>query len=422
MKDTIKEVYAYQVLDSRGLPTVACRITTKSGAVGVAQVPSGTSTGKHEAVELRDKNQKHFRGQSVDTAIRNVNFVLSKKVRGLDVSDQKSIDTALLRADGTSNKSKLGANAALAVSLASIHAAADSARLPLYKHLRPKKKYELPLPLFNVVNGGTHANNGLSVQEFKLVPLAASNMHDACEIGSNIFQTMKAKLAKHDESTAVGAEGGFAPRLKNSEAALQFVVASIKSAGYKPGDDVAIALDIAASEFFQKGLYIFEKEKLTSRALSEMYSVWIGKYPIVSLEDPFAEDDWQAWTHFTERHTGHLQIIGDDLLVTNPRRLEHAIERRAVNAVLIKPNQIGTLTETLQVIHMAHEAKLQCVMSHRSGETTDTTISDLAVAFSCSQIKAGSLSRSERLEKYNRLMQIEDELGSRATLSNPFKK
>jgi enolase len=421
MKDAIQQIYAYQVLDSRGLPTVACRVTTKSGASGVAQVPSGTSTGKHEAVELRDNNPKHFRGQGVDRAIRNVNKILAKKVVGLDVADQKKIDAILLRSDPTSNKSKIGANALLAVSLASIHAAANSANTPLYKHLRPKKKYELPLPLFNVINGGAHANNGLSVQEFKLVPLSAKNMHEACEIGSNIFQTMKAKLARHGESTGVGAEGGFAPRLQNSEAALQLIISSIKSAGYRPGDDVAIALDVAASEFYKKGTYVFDTAKLTAKALSELYSVWIGKYLIVSIEDPFAQDDWNAWTQFTERHAGHLQIIGDDLLVTNPRRVEHAIERRAVNAVLIKPNQIGTLAETLQVIHMAHEAKLQCVMSHRSGETTDTTISDLAVAFSCSQIKAGSLSRSERLEKYNRLMKIEDELGSRATLSNPKK-
>jgi enolase len=415
--DKIKKVSAYEVLDSRGFPTVACVVTTRNHHEGKAMVPSGASTGVHEALELRDNNSKRYNGKGVLGAISNIENKIAAKVKNLVVSSQRKVDETMLRLDGTKNKSKLGANAMLGVSLAVAQANALSQHAPLYESLNPSKKYILPLPLFNVINGGAHADSGLSVQEFKIIPVGATTFKKALEMGCEVFQALKQDIANKGMSVAVGDEGGFAPKIGTSENALRLIVKAIKDAGYKLEKDFAIGLDVAASEFYKNGVYHFEGKKCTSDQLARMYESWIKRFPIVSIEDPFEQDDWDAWKKFTLKNGMNLQIIGDDLTVTNPKRLRRAIFEQACNALIIKPNQIGTLTETIEVIQMAQAAGFGTIMSHRSGETIDTAISDIAVAFGTGQIKAGSLSRGERLCKYNRILEIERELGPKAKLA-----
>lgn len=417
MSDAIKKITAFEVLDSRGNPTIRCEVETKNGHKGVAQVPSGASTGAHEAVELRDGNTKRYNGMGVLKAISNIEHKIAPALRSVTVSAQKKIDDTMLKLDGTKNKSTLGANAMLAVSLACANARALSEHRPLYTSLYEKDKYELPVPLFNIINGGAHADSGLSVQEFKIIPLSARKFSQALQAGSEVFHALKKYLSEHGFSVAVGDEGGFAPKIGNSENALKAIVKAIEKAGYRPGRDIAIGLDVAASEFYRNNHYYFEGHKYSSDKLSRVYERWIKKFPIVSIEDPFDQDDWDAWKKFTLRHGTHLQVMGDDLTVTNPDRLRRAIFEQACNALIIKPNQIGTLSETIEVIRMAQVAGFGTVVSHRSGETTDTSISDIAVAFTTKQIKAGSLSRGERTCKYNRILEIERELGPRAKLA-----
>lgn len=422
MSYEIAHVHAFEVLDSRGNPTVACEVQTKDGAKGIAMVPSGASTGTHEALELRDGDESRYMGKGVLSACKNVNEVIAPKIKGIDVRDQAEVDEIMIRLDGTPNKSELGANAILSVSLAVSHAAANASGLPLYRQLQDRDEYELPMTLFNIVNGGAHAVNDLDVQEFKIVPVGANTLHEAVRIGAEIFHTLKKRFSEKGLSVGVGDEGGFAPELKSSEEALQEIIEATKEAGYEPSKDVAIALDVAASEFYKNGMYHFEGKILEPQELTALYEEWIKKYPIISLEDPFDQDAWSEWSSFTEALGDQVQIVGDDLLVTNKKRLDEAIASKACNAVLIKPNQVGTLIETIEVIETAKKSGLHTEMSHRSGETSDTTIADLAVAYETGQIKTGSLSRGERTAKYNRLIMIENELGKNCYLAAPYKK
>ncbi|MGC1679105.1 MAG: phosphopyruvate hydratase, partial [Candidatus Binataceae bacterium] len=412
----ISEIKAREILDSRGNPTIEVDVRLEGGAFGRAAVPSGASTGVHEALELRDGDQRRFSGKGVLKAIANVNTTIAAKLNGADAGDQQAVDEALIALDGTPNKSKLGANAILGVSLASAHAAAAARGLPLYRHLNPDA-HILPVPMMNVLNGGAHADSSVDMQEFMIVPQGAPTFAEAIRAGAEVFHALAAVLKKAGHSTNVGDEGGFAPSLKNNQEPIEMILQAITNAGYKPGAEVALALDPASSEFFDDGKYVFARSDKSSRdaaAMVQFYGGWLAKYPIVSLEDPLAEDDWAGWQLLTRELGAKVQIVGDDIFVTNRERLARGIKEKTANSILIKLNQIGTLTETLATIAMAREAGFTCVISHRSGETEDTTIADLAVATGAGQIKTGSLSRSERNAKYNRLLRIAEELGARA--------
>jgi enolase len=412
----IKHIHGYQVLDSRGNPTVATRVILKSGATGFAMVPSGASTGSREAVELRDNDPMHFLGKGVTQAVASVNGEIAKKLKGFDANDQAGLDQTLITLDGTDNKGRLGANALLGVSLAAARAAAADAEQSLYAFLAGGGAPELPVPMMNVINGGAHANNNVDIQEFMLVPAGFERFSEALRCGAEIFQHLKKLLDGHGLSTTVGDEGGFAPDLASNAAALDTLLEAIERAGYKPGENVWLAVDAAANEFHDDGQYRLASEDASYDAAGfvDYLAGLVDNYPILSLEDGMAEDDWDGWALLTQRLGGKVQLVGDDLFVTNTRILQRGIDEGIANAILIKPNQIGTLTETLQAIDLAARADYAAVISHRSGETEDTTIADLAVATSATQIKTGSLSRSDRVAKYNRLLAIEAELGARA--------
>ena len=410
---TIIEVHAREILDSRGNPTVEADVVLSSGAQGRAAVPSGASTGEHEAVELRDGDPKRYGGKGVAEAVRNVNDVLGPRLEGMAATDQIAVDAEMMDADGTPNKSKLGANAILAVSLAVARAAAQDCGLPLYRYLRGPMARVMPVPMMNILNGGAHASNNVDAQEFMVVPVGADNFADALRTGVEVFHALKKVLTKMGLSTAVGDEGGFAPMLPSNEAALDVVMQAIQAAGYQPGTDVAIAVDVAASELLKNGEYVFKKgdgSARTAAAMVDLYESWVQKYPIVSIEDGLAEDDWEGWHLMTDRLGERVQLVGDDIFVTNVDRLGRGIEEGVANAILVKVNQIGTLTETLQCIELARGSAYGVVISHRSGETEDTFIADLAVATGAGQIKTGSASRTDRTAKYNQLLRISEEL------------
>ena len=411
---TIKNVFAREILDSRGQPTVEVEVETSDGHRARAAVPSGASTGAHEAHEMRDGDKKRYAGKGVLKAIQNVNEILGPAVKGQSLDDWMAIDKILIDKDGSPNKSKLGANAVLGVSLAAAKAAALSEKQDLFAFLSHGKATHLPVPLMNIINGGAHANNGLDVQEFMIVPKGAPTFREALRMGAEVFHALKKLLNDAGHSVAVGDEGGFAPKLGSNQAAVDFVMKAIEAAGYKPGDQIALALDVAATELYEGGKYRWDGKQKSMEDLTKLYAEWASKYPFVSIEDGLAEDDWQGWQHLTHELGKKLQLVGDDLFVTNPKRLAEGIEKKAANAILIKVNQIGSLSETKQTIELAKSAGFRTVMSHRSGETEDTTIADLAVAFDCEQIKTGSLSRSDRTAKYNQLLRIEETLGSKA--------
>jgi enolase len=414
----ITDVHAREILDSRGFPTVEVEVQLESGASARAAVPSGASTGKREALELRDGDGQRYRGKGVQQAVRNVEETIAPAIDGMEATEQAALDQTLLELDGTPNKSSLGANAILAVSLAVARAAAEDAGLPLYAYLGGVGGRLLPVPLMNVINGGAHADNALDVQEFMLVPAGADSFSAALRMGAEIFHVLKALLRERGLSTGVGDEGGFAPEISSTTAALDLLMLAIERAGYRPGDDVALALDVAASEFAEEGgRYRLEGEGLvrTSEEMVAVFEGLIGRYPIVSIEDGLGEDDWSGWALMTRRLGGLLQLVGDDLFVTNPATIQQGIKDGIANAVLIKLNQVGTLTETLQAVELAKRAGYGTVISHRSGETEDTFVADLAVAVNAGQIKTGSLSRGERMAKYNQLLRIEEELGHAAS-------
>ncbi|MDQ6682644.1 MAG: phosphopyruvate hydratase [Chloroflexota bacterium] len=416
MTTLIEDVIAREVLDSRGNPTVEVDLFLDGGAVGSAIVPSGASTGAHEAVELRDGDASRYGGKGVLHAVRNVNEVIRPALLGTDAVDQVTLDRLLIDLDGTPNKTKLGANALLGVSLAAAHAAAEAVGLPLYRYLGGAAARILPVPQVNILNGGKHAVGSTDFQEFMIVPLGAPTFREALRWAAETFHALGSLLRERGLVTTVGDEGGYAPSLESNEDAIQLVVAAIEHAGYRPGEQIAIALDPAASELYTDGRYELAREgrTLSSEEMIDFWQDWAGRYPIVSLEDGLAEDDWSGFTALTDRLGGEVQIVGDDLLVTNTSRISRAIAERAVNSVLIKLNQIGTLTETVEAVEMTHRAGWTSVISHRSGETEDTTIADVAVALNTGQIKTGSISRSERIAKYNRLLRIEEELGDAA--------
>ncbi|MCB9742735.1 MAG: phosphopyruvate hydratase [Alphaproteobacteria bacterium] len=407
---TILDVNARQVLDSRGNPTVEVEVLLEEGILGRAIVPSGASTGEHEAVELRDGGAA-WKGKGVSQAVTHVKDVLAPQLIGVDAREQAAIDSMLIELDGTPNKGKLGANAILGVSLAVARAAALSVELPLYRYIGGSNARTLPTPMMNIINGGAHADNNVDVQEFMIMPVGFGSFAEALRCGAEVFHTLKGVLKKRGLNTAVGDEGGFAPDLGSNEEGLALVVEAIEAAGYEPGEQVVLALDVAASELFKGGSYRFGGEDLSPGAVVERYAAWAAKYPLVSIEDGLAEDDWEGWKLATERLGGKVQLVGDDLFVTNTERLSRGIREGIANSILIKVNQIGTLTETLDAIEMAHKAGYTAVISHRSGETEDTTIADLAVATNAGQIKTGSLCRTDRVAKYNQLLRIEEELG-----------
>jgi enolase len=419
----IIDVRAREILDSRGNPTLEAEVTTESG-VGRAAVPSGASTGEHEALELRDKDPKRYLGKGVQKAVANVNEKLGPELEGMIALDQAGIDQRLLELDGTENKSKYGANALLAISLATARAAADTVGLPLWRYLGGAQARVLPTPMMNIINGGVHADNGLEVQEFMVIPHGFTSFAEALRAGTEIFHALKASLKKDGLATSVGDEGGFAPRLATNEEALKRIVGAIGDAGYTPGKQVSIGMDAASSEFFSDGKYTFDKKQYTGTELVEIYAQLTEKYPIISIEDGLDQNDWEGWLALTRKLGANVQLVGDDLFVTNRRRLEQGIERGIANAILIKLNQIGTLTETLDTIRVGAESGYRSVISHRSGETEDAFIADLAVATNAGQIKTGSLSRSDRIAKYNQLLRIADELGDSQVYagSSPFKR
>jgi len=412
----ITDIRAREILDSRGNPTVEVDVTLETGIVGRAAVPSGASTGAHEAVELRDGDKKRYGGKGVRKAVEAVNGEIFDALSGRDVEDQLALDRAMIELDGTPNKGRLGANAILGVSLAAAKAAAQQARLPLYRYVGGTRAHILPVPLMNIVNGGAHADNPIDFQEFMIMPVGADTFADALRMGAEIFHALKKRLADAGHATNVGDEGGFAPNLESADEALAFIVKAIEAAGYKPGDDVVLALDCASSEFFKDGRYVMEGEgkTLDAAGMIKLYEDLCRRYPIVSIEDGMAEDDWDGWAALTAVLGSRVQLVGDDLFVTNPARLSQGIAKGIANSILVKVNQIGTLSETLKAVEMAQRARYTAVMSHRSGETEDATIADLAVATNCGQIKTGSLSRSDRLAKYNQLLRIEEQLGSQA--------
>ncbi len=412
----IIDINAREILDSRGTPTVEVDVLLDSGAMGRAAVPSGASTGAHEAVELRDGDEARYGGKGVLDALKAVNGEIFDALSGMDAEDQEVLDGVMIELDGTANKSRLGANAILGVSLALAKAAAEEAELPFYRYVGGVGGRTLPLPMMNIVNGGVHADNAIDIQEFMIVPVGAASLAEAVRIGSEVFQALKAELKGAGHNTNVGDEGGFAPALAGAEEALEFIVKAIEAAGYEAGGEVALALDAAASEFFQGGKYRLagENKTLDAAKMVKYYAALADRFPIVSIEDGMAEDDWDGWETLTGALGGRLQLVGDDVFVTNRARLEEGIARGVANALLVKPNQIGTLTETLEAVDMAHKAGYSTVISHRSGETEDTTIADLAVAAGCGPINCGAPSRAERTAKYNRLIRIEEELGPAA--------
>ncbi len=409
----IIDIHGREIMDSRGNPTVEVDVVLESGAIGRAGVPSGASTGAHEAVELRDGDKARFGGKGVLLACEYVNTEIFETLVGMEADDQVHIDQTLIELDGTDNKSRLGANAMLGVSLAIAKAAADEAALPLYRYIGGTQAKLLPVPMMNIINGGGHADNPIDIQEFMIMPVGADNCTEAIRIGAEVFQALKSGLKDAGHNTNVGDEGGFAPRLSSTDEALGFIMKSIEAAGYKPGDDVMLALDAASSEFYENGKYELagEGKSLDAGEMAKYYADLVGKYPIVSIEDGMDEDDWGGWKTLTEEIGDKCQLVGDDLFVTNPNRLADGITQGVANSILIKVNQIGTLTETLEAVEMAHKAGYTSVISHRSGETEDATIADIAVATNAGQIKTGSLSRSDRLAKYNQLIRIEEELG-----------
>ncbi len=415
----ILNIVAREVLDSRGNPTVEADVTLACGAVGRAAVPSGASTGTREALEMRDADKSRYLGKGVLNAVKNIHEVIAPELIGMDAADQMDIDMEMLALDGTENKSKLGANAILAVSMATARAAAEALGLPLYRYLGGMNARTLPVPMMNIVNGGAHASNKLDIQEFMIMPVSAATVADAVRMGAEVFHHLKKILSGKGMSTAVGDEGGFAPDFSSNEEALQYVMKSIEAAGYKAGSDIVIAMDAAASEFYKDGKYVLESDgrSLTSAEMIDYYAALIDKYPIVSIEDGLAEGDWANWAKMTEKLGTNVQLVGDDVFVTNPKILEKGIADGIANSILIKLNQIGTVSETLDAITMAKNAGYTTVISHRSGETADTFIADLAVGVNSGQIKTGSLSRSDRVAKYNQLIRIEEELGRAAVFS-----
>jgi enolase len=415
--ETIEMILAREILDSRGNPTVEVDVGLSDGAFGRAAVPSGASTGKFEAVELRDKRKKRYQGKGVEGAVNNVNKIIAPALTGLEATEQRLIDKTLIELDGTPNKGKLGANAVLGVSLAAARAAADSLFMPLYRYIGGTNACRLPMPMMNILNGGLHASNSVDIQEFMIMPVGGKTFKEALRIGAEVFHALARVLKKKGYATAVGDEGGFAPDLPSDEAAVEMILAGIKEAGYQAGKDVVLALDPASSSFFKNGKYVFSKSDQSVRNGDEMidfYADWIARYPIFSIEDGLDENDWKHWKKMTEKLGNQIQIVGDDLFVTNTKRIQKGIKEKSANAVLIKLNQIGTLTETLEAVEMAHRVGWKAVISHRSGETEDAFIADLAVATGTGQIKTGSLCRSERICKYNQLLRIEQELGDDA--------
>jgi enolase len=412
----IVDIFAREILDSRGNPTVEAEVVLDDGSMGRAAVPSGASTGAHEACELRDGDKSRYNGKGVLKAVDAVNDEIASALIGMDAEDQRLIDHIMIDLDGTHNKSRLGANAILGVSLAIARAAADAASLPLYRYIGGANAHVLPTPMMNIINGGAHADNPIDVQEFMIMPVGAETFAEGLRCGAEVFHALKKNLAAAGHNTNVGDEGGFAPNLASTTDALDFILKSIESAGYRPGEDVVLALDAASTEFYKKGKYELEGEgkSLTSDQFARYLADLVARYPIVSIEDGMAEDDWEGWITLTKLVGDKCQLVGDDLFVTNSARLAQGIERGAANSILVKVNQIGTLTETLEAVSLAHRNRYTAVMSHRSGETEDSTIADLAVATNCGQIKTGSLARSDRLAKYNQLLRIEGDLGEQA--------
>jgi len=409
----ITDIHAREILDSRGNPTIEVDVILESGGFGRAAVPSGASTGAHEAVELRDGDKARYGGKGVLQAVEAVNGEIYDALSGMDAEEQLVLDRTMIELDGTKNKSRLGANAILGVSLAIAKAAAEEAGMPLWRYVGNAYSHVLPVPMMNIINGGAHADNPIDIQEFMIMPVTAPSIADAVRMGAEVFHSLKAALKAAGHNTNVGDEGGFAPALKSTNQALDFVMKAIEDAGYKPGEEIALALDSASTEFFKDGKYVLagEKKTLDAKGMVKYYAKLVESYPIVSIEDGMAEDDFEGWKLLTDTLGGKIQLVGDDLFVTNPERLAEGIKGGLANAILIKVNQIGTLSETLEAVEMAHKAGYRAVMSHRSGETEDSTIADLAVATNCGQIKTGSLSRSDRLAKYNQLIRIEEELG-----------
>ncbi|HDZ91938.1 MAG TPA: phosphopyruvate hydratase [Deltaproteobacteria bacterium] len=415
--EKIEFISAREVLDSRGNPTVEVEVGLDDGSFGRAAVPSGASTGKFEAVELRDKKKKRFGGKGVEQAVRNVNKVIAPALKGMEAEDQRLVDKTLIELDGTPNKSKLGANAILGVSLAVARAAADAFYMPLYRYIGGTNACRIPMPMMNILNGGMHASNNVDLQEFMIMPIGGKTFKEALRMSVEVFHALAGVLKAKGYSTAVGDEGGFAPDLQSNEEVIEMILAGIKKAGYRAGKDIALALDPASSSFYKNGKYVFFKSdgsKRTGKEMIEFYKDWVNRYPIVSIEDGLAENDWKNWSKMTKVMGDRIQIVGDDIFVTNTKRIARGIKEGSANAVLIKLNQIGTLTETLEAIQMAHKVGWNAVISHRSGETEDTFIADLAVATGTGQIKTGSLCRSERICKYNQLLRIEEELGKQA--------
>ena len=416
---SIKKIFARQILDSRGNPTVEVDIHTEAGFMGRAAVPSGASTGIHEAVELRDGDKKTYQGKGVLKAVENVNTIIAAKLKGFDVTDQPGLDAAIIASDGTPNKSKLGANGMLAVSLAAAKAAAKEAGLPLYRYIGGTNAVTLPMPMMNILNGGAHADNKIDFQEFMVMPVGASSFSEGLRWGVDIFHTLKGVLKKKGFSTNVGDEGGFAPNIQSNEEAIETVLEAISAAGYKTGSQIAIAMDAANSELWnsKKKKYVFHKssgKEMSSDELVKFWASWVKKYPIISIEDGMAEDDWAGWKNLTDSVGSKVQLVGDDLFVTNVERLQKGISENTANALLVKVNQIGTLTETINAVTLAQHNGYNTIMSHRSGETEDVTIADLSVALNCGQIKTGSASRTDRIAKYNQLIRIEEKLGKNA--------
>jgi len=413
---SIAHIHARQILDSRGNPTIEVDVITESGSIGRAAVPSGASTGTHEAVELRDNDEKRYLGKGVENAVNNVNSTIAEELIGMEVTDQRTLDMTMIDLDGSENKANLGANAILGVSLAAAKAAAAESGQPLYRYVGGVNAALLPVPMMNILNGGSHADNSIDFQEFMIMPVNARSFGEALRMGTEVFHHLKNVLKKKGMSTNVGDEGGFAPNMKSNEEAIVTVMEAIEKAGYRPGEDIYIAMDAAASEFYnaEEGMYHFKKstgDKLTTSQMVDYWADWAKRYPILSIEDGLGEDDWDGWKLLTEKTGDKIQLVGDDLFVTNVDRLKQGIDKNIANSILVKVNQIGTLTETINAVQMAMNNKYTAVMSHRSGETEDTTIADLAVALRCGQIKTGSASRSDRIAKYNQLLRIEEMLG-----------
>jgi len=412
----IKSVHAREILDSRGNPTIEADVTTSGGVLGRAAVPSGASTGSREAVELRDGDKSRYLGKGVQQAVKNTNGEIADAIAGMDISDQGGIDQAMIDLDGTDNKGRLGANALLAVSLAAAKAAALEANVSLFRHLQPQGPYQLPVPMMNIINGGEHADNSVDLQEFMIIPAGAPSFSEALRYGTEVFHALKGVLSAKGMNTAVGDEGGFAPDLSSNEEAIEVILQAIDKAGYKAGQDIWLGLDAASSEFYENGTYTLasENKQFDAAGFTDYLNNWVDQYPIISIEDGLAEDDWEGWAYMTQQMGNKIQLVGDDLFVTNTSIFKEGIDKNIANSILIKVNQIGTLTETLNAINMATDANYTAVVSHRSGETEDATIADIAVGTSATQIKTGSLSRSDRVAKYNQLLRIEEELGADA--------